>query len=274
MYRSEPSDPIRDSKSSTEFVALPWVHFKESQDFILTQGKRQVRLSTTKLSSNQTGVTVDNDARVFGDASTVDENTPIFYVNDLTVSDLSGSTIEHTGPERRKVWDDLMPVFGRMLLRWLNDPAVYVSSSFREDFFKTLSELSLEALDAHISGAHLYIRLSQTLMARYSALSVPDLRSKLGLDPIPGETEDDAIDRVEASLASFAGDNYMMWTFWAESSVEGLVEDVAACLDPQAQMGNLKALLFAEWLVPGATVPDEETYVETRLAVLKPGLKT
>ena len=133
MYREKSSEPLIDTETGVTFVALPFLHFKDTHKFDITMDKKVVRLSC--------GLIFDSDfrsnAHLFGDFANVSESAPIYCVHYIDVLSQSEGKIKMSGPERKAAFDDVLPLFGKMLLRFED-----CSASLRLLLMKTISSLT------------------------------------------------------------------------------------------------------------------------------------
>lgn len=271
MYREKPSEPIIDGETGVTFVALPWVHFKDTHKFDITVDEKVIRLSCDKIFDFE----FRSNAHIFGNLETVSENTPIFAVNSILVRHhQSGIEIDMSGPERKAAFDDVLPLFGSMLLRFEDCSALFVKPSFHEDYFKSFAELQAEALRHQVEWAHTYILQSRMMMKRFDLDTLAKVRAKFRLDREPGEDEYDFDDRISEAIEDFAPGRYFLWLNWAEQTVESVTAGVLDLLSSKARAKNMKAFLFANFLDPAVDLPEQEEYVSPRLIALQPELLT
>ena len=269
MYREKSSEPLIDTETGVTFVALPFLHFKDTHKFDITMDKKVVRLSC--------GLIFDSDfrsnAHLFGDFANVSESAPIYCVHYIDVLSQSEGKIKMSGPERKAAFDDVLPLFGKMLLRFEDCSALFVAPSFNEDYFKSYVQLQTEALRYNVEWAHTYIVQSRMLMKHFNLDSLAKVRAKLRLDPEPGDNEQDLEDRIEAAIESFAPDAYFTWLSWAEQTIDSISADVQDLLSTKSRGRNMKTLLFADLLQADIDLPELEDYVAPRLRELQPELR-
>lgn len=270
MYRDKPTEPLIDAETGATFVALPFLHFKDTQKFNITMNEKIICLSCHKIFTFE----YKSNAHLFGEFETDNESTPIYAVHSIIVRYQSGEEIKMSGPERRAEFDDVLPIFGKMLLRFEDCSTVFVAPSFHEDYFKSSAELQTEALRYQVEWAHTYILLSRMMMKRLDLDSLTKVRAKLRLDPQPGEDEYDFENRIEKVIESFAQDDYFVWSHWAENTIDSVTTGVRDLLSPKARARNMEAFLFGDFLDPAVDVPEQETYVSPRLEALQPDLLT
>ena len=270
MYREKPSAPMIDAETGVTFVALPFLHFKDTHKFEITVDEKIICLSCHLIFDSE----FRSNAHIFGNLETVSQAAPIFSVHSILVRHKSGMEIEMSGPERKAAFDDILPLFGSMLLRFEDCSALYVKTSFHEDYFKSFAELQEEALRQQVEWAHTYIVLSRMLMKHFNMDTLAKVRAKLRLDPEPGEDEYDFEDRIEAAIESFAPGEYFFWHSWAEQTVHSITADVLDLLSPKVRATNMETFLFADFLDPAVDVPEQENYVSSRLKALQPDLLT
>lgn len=270
MYRENPSEPMIDIETGFTFVAQPFLHFKDAHRFDITKAERVITLLCNRVSDFQ----LRANAHVFGESETVNEHTPIYTPHSILARYQSGKEIEMNGPERRAEFDDVLPLFGKMLLRFEDCSAVFVAPSFHQDYFKSFAELQTEALRHQMEWAHTYILLSRIMMKRFDLDTLPKVRAKLRLDPEPGEDEYDFENRIEEVIESYAKDDYFVWSHWAENTIDSVTVGVRDLLSPKAQTRNMEAFLFGNLLDLTVDVPEQEDYVAPRLKALEPDLLT
>ncbi len=270
MYREKPSEPMIDTVTGATFVALPFLHFKDMQDFDITTDEKTIRFSCHIVFDFE----FRSNAHIFGNLETVGENTPTFAVNFIHVRHKSSMEIQMSGPERKAVFDDVLPLFGRMLLRFENCSALFVKPSFHEDYFKSFADLQAEALRHQLEWAHTYILQSRVMMKRFSLDTLAKVRAKFRLDREPDEGEFDFEDRIEEAIESFAPGNYFLWVSWAEQTVDSVTAGVLDLLSHEASAKNLETFLFGNFLDPAVNLPEQEDYVSPRLIALLPELLT
>jgi hypothetical protein len=270
MYRKTSSEPLIDSKTGAVFVARPFLHFKASHEFDITLNQTTIRLSCHIIFK----VEERSEAVFFGDDERLDESTPIYAVHDVHAYDDSELEIKMSGPERKAAYENIVDLFGKMLLRFFDKPALFVLPSFNEDYFKSFTELQTGALQQRIEWVHTYILQSRMLMQHFNLDTLAEVRTKLNLNRLPDEDEYDFEDRIEAAIESFAPGEYFIWLSWAEETVESVVEDVQHLLRPEAQVADLQALLFGNFLGLETELPGQDAFVIPRFKALLPGLQT
>ena len=111
-------------------------------------------------------------------------------------------------------------------------------------------------------------------MQHFNLDTLAEVRTKLNLNRLLGEDEYDFEDRIEAAIESFAPGEYFIWLRWAEETVESVVEDVQDLLRPEAQVADLQALLFGDFLGLHIELPEQDAFVIPRFKALLPGLQT
>jgi len=269
MYREKPSEPLVDVVTGATFVARPFLHFKDMHSFDVSMNQKTVRLSCDIIFNNKQR----RQAYIFGDTEKIEKSTPIYAIHFINAYDGSDEKIEMSGPERKEAFDEILPLFGEFLLRFINGPVLFVLPSFNEDYFKSFAELQMEALQSQVEWAHTYILQSRILMKRFRLDTLAELRTKLNLDPIPNEDACDFDDRVEAAIESFAPDEYFAWFSWAEQTVDNVIQGVRELLRPEARETDLYTLLFADFLSPNCELPGHDEYVAPRFRTLVLGLQ-
>ena len=270
MYREKPSEPIIDTETGVTFVAQPFLHFKDTHKFDITKAGKVITLSCNRVSDFE----FRSNAHLFGDPETVRENTPIYTPHSIHLRYQSGKEIEMSGPERQAAFNDVLPVFGKMLLQFKECSSLFVAPFFPQDYFKSFAELQTKALRQQVEWAHTYILLSRMMMKRFDLDTLPKVRAKLRLDPEPGEDEYDFKSRIEEAIESFAQDDYFVWSHWAENSIDSVTAGVRDLLSLKTRARNMETFLFADFLDPAVDVPEQENYVSSRLKALQPDLLT
>ena len=271
MYREKASEPLIDTETGVTFVALPFLHFKDTHKFDITMDKKVLRLSCHKIFDSE----FQSKAHLFGDFATVSESAPIYAVHYIDALSQSGERIKMSGPERKAAFDDVLPLFGKMLLQFRDCSALFIAPSFHEDYFKSFAQLQTEALRHQVEWAHTYIVQSRMLMKHFNLDSLAKVRAKLKLDPEPGEDKYDFEDRIEAAIESFApGEYFFLWLNWAEQTVDSVTADVQDLLSPKSRVRNMKTFLFADLLQADVDLPKLEDYLAPRLRELQPELLT
>ena len=270
MYREKASEPLIDTETGVTFVALPFLHFKDTHKFDITMDKKVLRLSCHKIFDSE----FQSKAHLFGDFATVSESAPIYAVHYIDALSQSGERMKMSGPERKAAFDDVLPLFGKMLLQFRDTSALFIAPSFHEDYFKSFAELQTEALTHQLEWAHTYIVQSRMLMKHFNLDSLAKVRATLRLDPEPGDDEGDFEDRIEAAIESFAPDKYFIWLNWAEQTVDSVIADVQDLLSSKSGARNMKDFLFADLLQTDVDFPEQDDYVAPRLRELQPELLT
>ena len=270
MYRKKPSEPMIDTETGMTFVAQPFLHFKDTHKFDISNGVKVTTLSCYRVS----GVDFRANAHLFGEPETVSETTPTYSPDSINSRCQSGKEIEMSGPERQAAFNEVLPVLGRMLLRFEDCSSLFIAPSFPQDYFKSFPELQTEALRHKLEWAHTYILQSRILMERFNLDTLAKVRSKLKLDPEPGEDKYDFEDRIEEAIASFAPGDYFFWLGWAEDTPDSVSEGVRELLRLNARARNIRAYLFANLLEPKVILPEQVDYVTPRFKALQPELLT
>ena len=271
MYREHASDPIVDPATGVTLVALPFLHFKDTHKFEIATNKNTLRVSCHIIFDPK----FRERAHLFGDKARSRQGAPIYTVHSIRAVDKNGEEIPMSGPEREAAFNDILPLFGRLLLRFRDSPAIFIKPSFDADYFKSAAQLQTEDLQRNLEWAHTYIALSRLMMKRYKVNNLDKLRTKLGINRLPDEGEFDFQDRIEAVYERIEPpEGYFVWSHWAEQSVETIIESVAELLSPEARTSDLRALLFADFLTENANFPKSRKYVAARFKALRPGLLT
>lgn len=268
MYREKPSEPMIDAETGATFVALPFLHFKDMHEFDITLDEKVIRFSCHKIFDIEFRL----NAHVFGDPEIASENTPIFAVSSIHVRHQSIMEMEMSGPDRKAAFEEFLPLFGRMLLRFEDCSALFVKPSFHEDYFKSFADLQAEALKHQLEWAHTYILQSRMMMKRFDLDTLAKVRAKFKLNREPGEDEYDYEDRIEEVIEGFAPGSYFLWSNWAEETVDGVIEGVLDLLSCEARTRNMETFLFANLLDLGVDLPEQKDYVSPRFIALRPEL--
>jgi hypothetical protein len=270
MYREKASEPLIDTETGATFVAQPFLHFKDTHKFNITLDNKVFGLSCNLSFDSE----FRSNAHFFGNIGIVKERAPIYTVHSIRVSSLSGLRIKMNGPERKQAFDDVLPIFGKMLLRFKGYSNFFIAPMFHEDYFKSFDELQMEALRHRVTWAHTYVVQSRMLMKRFNLDTLAEVRAKLRVDPELGDDDYAHEDRIEAAIESFAPDEFFLWLGWAEHTLGTVISEILELLSPKARARNMETFLFADLLQRDVDLPEQEDYVVPRLKELVPELIT